>query len=152
MPALPAMTPLCLSNVLTVAAMTVATAVPLSTLGSVPANAQPAVPTSAVRAINLARTTAVAQNGGLSRYRPAQCMFQTANPENPCLINSPDDGNNNNARDNRNNNNSNTYVFRFQGGAPGWQQQNQRPTVETEITISADGRDVLQVNYNGSPR
>ena len=151
MPALPAMTPLYLSNVLRVAAMTVATALPLSTLGSLPANAQPAVPASAVRAINLARTTAVAQNGGLSRYRPAQCMFQTANPENPCLINSPDDGNNNNnARDNRNN--SNTYVFRFQGGAPGWQQQNQRPTVETEITISADGRDVVQVNYNGSPR
>ena len=150
MPALPAMTSLCLSRVLTVAAMTLATAVPLSPLGPGPANAQPAVPASAVRAINLARTTAIAQNGGLSRYRPAQCMFQTANPENPCLINSPDDGNNN-ARDNRNNNN-NTYVFRFQGGAPGWQQQNQRPTVETEITISADGRNVVQMNYNGSPR
>ncbi|MFM1813218.1 MAG: hypothetical protein RLZZ336_2156 [Cyanobacteriota bacterium] len=145
------MTPLCLTNVLTVAALTAATAVPLTTLGSAPAQAQPAVPTSAVRAINLARTTAVAQNGGLSRYRPAQCMFQTANPENPCLINTPDDDTNNNARDNRNNN-SNTYVFRFQGGAPGWQQQNQRPTVETEITISADGRNVVQVNYNGSPR
>ena len=153
MPPLPAMTSRCLSRVLTVAAMTLATAVPVSPQGSGPANAQPAVPASAVRAINLARTTAIAQNGGLSRYRPAQCMFQTANPENPCLINSPDDGNNNNnnTRDNRNNN-SNTYVLRFQGGAPGWQQQNQRPTVETEITISADGRNVVQMNYNGSPR
>ena len=111
--------------------------------------AQPAVPTSAVRAINLARTTAIAQNGGLSRYRPAQCMFQTANTENPCLISSPDDTNN--ARNNRNTNNDG-YVFRFQGGSPGWQQMNQRPTLETEITISADGRTVQQVNYNGSPR
>lgn len=142
---------LSLSNVLTIAAMGLAAAVPMSPLGSGSALAQPAVPASAIRAINLARTTAIAQNGGLSRYRPAQCMFQTANPENPCLINSPDDGNNNNARDNRNNN-SNTYVFRFQGGSPGWQQQNQRPSVETEITVSADGRNVLQVNYNGAPR
>ena len=141
---------LSLSNVLTIAAMGLAAAVPMSPLGSGSALAQPAVPASAIRAINLARTTAIAQNGGLSRYRPAQCMFQTANPENPCLINSPDDGNNN-ARDNRNNN-SNTYVFRFQGGSPGWQQQNQRPSVETEITVSADGRNVLQVNYNGAPR
>jgi hypothetical protein len=143
---------LSLSNVLTIAAMGLAATVPMSPLGSGSALAQPAVPASAIRAINLARTTAIAQNGGLSRYRPAQCMFQTANPENPCLINSPDDGNNNNnARDNRNNN-SNTYVFRFQGGAPGWQQQNQRPSVETEITVSADGRDVVRVNYNGAPR
>ncbi|MEB3275716.1 MAG: hypothetical protein VKM92_02005 [Cyanobacteriota bacterium] len=113
--------------------------------------AQPAVPTSAVRAINLARTTAIAQNGGLSVYRPAQCMFQTANPDNPCLISSPD--NNGTARDNRNTNRDpNAYVFRFQGGSPGWQQNNQKPSLETEISISADGRRVLQVNYNGTPR
>jgi len=145
------MPPLSLSKVLTIAAMGLAAAGPLNLLGSGSALAQPAVPTSAIRAINLARTTAIAQNGGLSRYRPAQCMFQTANAENPCLINSPDGGGNNNARDNRNNN-SNTYVFRFQGGAPGWQQLNQRPSVETEITVSADGRNVVQVNYNGAPR
>jgi len=140
---------LSLSNVLTIAAMGLAATVPMSPLGSGSALAQPAVPASAIRAINLARTTAIAQNGGLNRYRPAQCMFQTANAENPCLINSPDDGNNN-PRDNRSN--QNTYVFRFQGGAPGWQQQQQRPTVETEITVSADGRDVVRVNYNGAPR
>lgn len=134
------------SALLTVAGLLLAAAMPLSTLGSGAAQAQPAVPASAVRAINLARTTAIAQNGGLSRYRPAQCMFQTANTANPCLINAPDDNNNGNG------NNNNTYVFRFQGGAPGWQQQNQRPTVESEITVSADGRSVLQVNYNGSPR
>ena len=112
--------------------------------------AQPAVPASAVRAINLARATAIAQNGGLSVYRPAQCMFQTANANNSCLISSPEDSNNNNAREGRNT--PNAYVFRFPGGAPGWQQNNQRPSVETEVTISADGRSVLQVNYNGSPR
>lgn len=138
-----------LTRILSVAAMATASVLPLNLLNPDPTLAQPAVPASAVRAINLARTTAIAQNGGLSQYRPAQCMFQTANPNNPCLINTPD--NNDNARDNRNNN-SNTYVFRFQGGAPGWQQQNQRPTVETEITISADGRSVQQINYNGAPR
>lgn len=131
-----------LTRVLTVAAMATASVLPLNLLGSAPTLAQPAVPASAIRAINLARTTAIAQNGGLSRYRPAQCMFQTANPNNPCVINTPDS----------NTNNSNTYVFRFQGGAPGWQQQNQRPTVETEITISADGRSVQQIDYNGAPR
>lgn len=115
--------------------------------------AQPAVPASAVRAINLARTTAVAENGGLSFYRPAQCMFQTANPENACLIQTPDDNNNNNnARDNRSNRNNDSYVFRFFGGPPGWQQQNKRPSVETEISISSDGRRVLQIDYNGKPR
>jgi len=114
--------------------------------------AQPAVPASAVRAINLARATGINQNGGLSVYRPAQCMFQTANPANPCLISTPGDGGN--ARDNRDNPNSpaNAYVFRFQGGPPGWQQTNQPPSVETEVSISADGRSVLQINYNGSPR
>jgi len=141
-----------LTRILSVAAMATASVLPLNLLNPDPTLAQPAVPASAVRAINLARTTAIAQNGGLSQYRPAQCMFQTANPNNPCLINTPDNNaNNDNARDNRNNN-SNTYVFRFQGGAPGWQQQNQRPTVETEITISADGRSVQQINYNGAPR
>lgn len=117
-------------------------AIAAAVLPGVPGQAQPAVPASAVRAINLARTTAIAENGGLSNYRPAQCMFATANPANPCLINSPED----------NNNNNNNYVFRFQGGPPGWQQMNQSPTVETEISISPDGRNVVQVNYNGAPR
>ena len=115
--------------------------------------AQPAVPASAVRAINLARTTAIAQNGGLSVYRPAQCMFQTANVDNPCMIGSPDTNNNDRARDNRNSNSDpDAYVFRFQGGSPGWQQYNQRPDLETEISISADGRRVLQIHYNGKTR
>ncbi|MCS5707229.1 MAG: hypothetical protein VKN17_03435 [Cyanobacteriota bacterium] len=105
-------------------------------LATTPALAQDAVPYSAVRAINLARNTAVQLNGGLSLYRPAQCMFQTARAENPCLIA----------------NNSNGYTFRFQGGAPGWPMDNTSPTRETEIQISPDGRTVKQVIYNGVPR
>lgn len=98
--------------------------------------AQPTVPHSAVRAINLARNTAVQLNGGLSVYRPAQCMFQTGDADNPCLV----------AR------NSNGFIFRFLGGDPGWQVQNQPANRETEIQISADGRTVKQVIYNGAPR
>ena len=103
---------------------------------SAPVLAQSAVPYSAVRAINLARNTAVQLNGGLSVYRPAQCMFQTARADNPCLIA----------------NNSKGYTFRFLGGAPGWPANNTRPTRETEIQISPDGRTVSQVIYNGAPR
>jgi hypothetical protein len=98
--------------------------------------AQSAVPYSAVRAINLARNTAIQQNGGLSVYRPARCMFQTARPDNPCLIA----------------NDANGYTFRFLGGGPGWQELNQPPSLETEIQISPDGRSVTSVIYNGVPR
>lgn len=112
----------------------------LSPLGSL---AQPAVPASAVRAINLARTTAIERNGGLSVYRPAQCMFETADRDNRCLISSPKDGDKRQPQ---------AYVFRFMGGAPGWQQNKKRPSVETEISIAADGRRVLAIHYNGKPR
>lgn len=105
-------------------------------LATTPALAQEAVPYSSVRAINLARNTAVQLNGGLSVYRPAQCMFETARAGNPCLIASD----------------SNGYTFRFLGGGPGWQALNQPPTRETEIQISPDGRTVNQVIYNGIPR
>jgi hypothetical protein len=94
------------------------------------------VPFSAVRALNLARNTAIQSNGGLSVYRPAQCMYETANAGNQCLISSTSEG----------------YTFRFLGGAPGWQQGNLAATVETEIRISSDGRTVLGVDYNGAPR
>jgi len=93
-------------------------------------------PFSAVRALNLARNTAIQNNGGLSVYRPAQCMYETANAGNQCLISSTSEG----------------YTFRFLGGAPGWQQGNLPPTVETEIRISSDGRTVLGIDYNGAPR
>ncbi len=94
------------------------------------------VPFSAVRALNLARNTAVQLNGGLNVYRPAKCMFETASAGNKCLISSTSDG----------------YLFRFLGGAPGWQQLNLAPSVETEIRISSDGRTVLGIDYNGAPR
>lgn len=95
-----------------------------------------AVPFSAVRAVNLARGTAIARNGGLGVYRPAQCMYETASAGNQCLIRSDADG----------------YLFRFLGGAPGWQQTGTAPTTETEIRIAPDGRTVVEVLYNGSPR
>ncbi len=105
-------------------------------LATSPVLAQSAVPYSAVRAINLARNTAVQLNGGLSVYRPASCMFATAREDNPCLIANDSEG----------------YTFRFQGGAPGWQALNQPPTRETEILITPDGRSVSRVIYNGNPR
>lgn len=94
------------------------------------------VPFSAVRAVNLARGTAIAQNGGLSVYRPAQCMYETASAGNQCLISNDADG----------------YLFRFLGGAPGWQQLGLPATTETEIRIAPDGRSVVGVLYNGAPR
>lgn len=94
------------------------------------------VPYSAIRALNLARNAAVQRNGGLSVYRPAKCMHETASAGNQCLIRSD----------------SNGYTFRFLGGAPGWQQLNLPPSTETEIRISSDGRSVLGVDYNGAPR
>lgn len=94
------------------------------------------VPFSAVRAVNLARNTAITQNGGLGVYRPAQCMYETASAGNQCLISNDGEG----------------YLFRFLGGAPGWQQLDLPATTETEIRIAPDGRSVLGVIYNGAPR
>ena len=87
------------------------------------------------RAINLARTTATQLNGGLGLYRPASCMYAGIS-NNPCLI-SREGG---------------SFVFRFTGGAPGWEQFKLPPALETEIRVSGDGRSVLQVIYNGAPR
>jgi hypothetical protein len=94
------------------------------------------VPYSAVRALNLARNTAILRNGGLGVYRPAQCMFVTAAAGNECLLS----------------NDANGYVFRFQGGPPGWQQLGLPATHETEIRIAPDGRSVTEILYNGAPR
>lgn len=103
-------------------------------LSGTPARAQ--VPFSAVRALNLARNLAVQQNGGLSVYRPAQCMYQTADAGNACLVSMDEDG----------------FVFRFLGGVPGWEQFQMPASLETEVRISADGRTVEEVLYNGPPR
>jgi hypothetical protein len=100
------------------------------------AMAQGLVPDSQVRAINTARNAAVAANGGLGVYNPANCMFQTTKLTNPCLIS----------------NDANGFVFRFLGGPAGWQAENLNPTLQTEIRISADGRSVVQMIYNGPPQ
>ena len=91
---------------------------------------------SNVRAVNVARQWAINQNGGLSVYVPAQCMFETGNGGGPCLVQ----------------NNNQGYFFRFLGGSPGWQQYNQPATTLTEIQVSPDGRSVVNVRYNGAPR
>jgi hypothetical protein len=91
---------------------------------------------SNLRAVNLARNWAVENNGGLSVYRPAACMFNESDGGGSCLIQTNNPG----------------YTFRFLGGAPGWQQEGLRPTTETDITVSPDGRTITNVGYNGAPR
>ncbi|MFL0761568.1 MAG: hypothetical protein AB8A34_03865 [Prochlorococcus sp.] len=100
------------------------------------AQGQGQVQHSKVRALNLARGTAIKINGGLSVYQPAPCMFSTSTDDNDCLIRSS----------------SNGYTYRFLGGSPGWSQYGIQPTTETEIQISPDGKSVSQIIYNGSPR
>ena len=87
------------------------------------------------RAVNVARMRAESINGGLSRYRAARCMYRTSAGGGDCLV-STDDG----------------YTFRFDGGAPGWQEAGEPASVETELKISPDGRQVEAEIYNGSPR
>ena len=75
-------------------------------------------------------------NGGLSAYRPAQCMFSQPTATNLCLIRNDDEG----------------FLFHFVGGPPAWQQRNQMPSKETEILISPEGRTEVDVIYNDAPR
>ena len=88
------------------------------------------------RALNLARNAAVQLNGGLSRYRPAACMFSTGRSGGNCLVQADANG----------------FLYRFNGGAPGWEQLGMPPTTTTEILISPDGQSVAQVLYNGPAR
>ena len=101
-----------------------------------PVLAQAPVAASEVRALNLARNTAVTENGGLSVYRPQQCMFQTSTGGGECLVDESPNG----------------YTFRFLGGSPGWPADGSDATTETEIQISPDGRNVIGIIYNGAPR
>jgi hypothetical protein len=94
------------------------------------------VPAAQVRALNLARNTAVAENGGLNVYRPQPCMFETSDAGGSCLIRNNADG----------------FTFRFLGGKPGWAESNGPATTETEIWIAPDGKAVERVIYNGAPR
>jgi len=105
-------------------------------LAGAPALAQGVEPFSGVRALNTARNAAVNLNGGLTKYRPAACMFATDIAGGDCLLQRDAEG----------------YLFRFQGGAPGWQQLGLPATTETELLVSRDGRSVLRVIYNGKPR
>ncbi len=98
--------------------------------------ATPARPLNEIRALNLARNEGVRINGGLTVYRPANCMFTTSAATNPCLIR----------------NNAEGFVYRFLGGPPGWEAKGLAATHETEIRISPDGRQVISVLYNGKPR
>ncbi len=88
------------------------------------------------RAINLARNTVVKLNGGLSQYTPAACMFASGGGVGSCLVQQ----------------NAQGFLFRFNGGTPGWQQLGTAPTTTSEILISPDGRSVVQLIYNGSVR
>jgi hypothetical protein len=87
------------------------------------------------RAMNLARNTVVTLNGGLGVYMPAACMFASGASAS-CLVQSDAQG----------------FRFRFNGGAPGWQQLGLPPTLSSEVLISPDGRSVVQVAYNGPLR
>jgi len=87
------------------------------------------------RAVNLARNTAVELNGGLGRYQPGLCMVEARRIQE-CLISHGPNG----------------FVFRFPGGPPGWVAEQKAATVESEISIAADGRSVLRSIYNGPPR
>ncbi len=105
-------------------------------LAATPLMAQAPVPASQVRALNLARNTAVTENGGLSVYRPQPCMFQTSSGGGDCLVQDDSSG----------------YTFQFLGGSPGWPEDGSDATTETEIQITPDGRSVSDIIYNGSPR
>ena len=107
-----------------------------SVMTATPVFAQAPIPARQVRAINLARNTAVAENGGLTVYRPQPCMFQTSQGGGDCLIT----------------NDSTGYTFQFLGGSPGWPENGSDPTTETEIQIAPDGRTVTNIIYNGLPR
>ncbi|MEB3171853.1 MAG: hypothetical protein VKK43_10825 [Synechococcaceae cyanobacterium] len=86
------------------------------------------------RAVRLARTAAEARNGGGTAYSPSACMERADGGD--CLIEDGDGG----------------FVFRILGGPPGWQQAGQPPSRETVVRISSDGRRVLAIDYDGSPR
>ncbi|WP_255003895.1 hypothetical protein [Cyanobium sp. HWJ4-Hawea] len=96
------------------------------------ANAQ--VEKSQLRAANLARMEAERINGGLSKYFPANCMYQQGGGS--CLQSLSDKG----------------YLFNFLGGAPGWETNKQAATLQTQILVSPDGKSIKSVIYNGAPQ
>jgi hypothetical protein len=102
----------------------------LSVMVCQPLLAQPDVDPAQQRAANLARNRAVELNGGLTKYRPAACMFVTGG--GACMVRKDSKG----------------YLFRFQGGAPGWVQLKLPATTLTEVLIDPEGRTVLGTPVN----
>ena len=93
------------------------------------------LPLAQPKAANLARMRAESLNGGLGQYRAASCMYETG--AGSCLESVSDSG----------------FLFRFRGGAPGWQQQTPpNPTIETSVLISRDGDRIVEVSYNETIR
>ena len=93
------------------------------------------LPLAQPKAANLARMRAESLNGGLGQSRAASCMYDTG--AGSCLESVSDSG----------------FLFRFRGGAPGWQQQTPpEPTIETSVLVSRDGDRILEVSYNGTIR
>ena len=86
-------------------------------------------PLASRRAINLARGAAVSLNGGLSQYRPSECMFASA-LNNPCITRIDPQG----------------IAFTIPGGPPGWEQNGEAPSVQTVVIIAPDGRSVLDAS------
>ena len=115
---------------------TLALVLGMGSFASAPVMAQAPVPASQIRALNLARNTAVTENGGLSVYRPQPCMFKTSDGGGECLVKDDASG----------------YTFRFLGGKPGWPEDGSNPTTETELQVAPNGRSVTTIFYNGSPR
>ena len=112
----------------------------ISSIGLLAPNAATAqgsrpIPLTQPKAANLARMRAELLNGGLGQYRAASCMYETG--AGSCLESVSDSG----------------FLFRFRGGAPGWQQQTPpEPTIETSVLVSRDGDRILEVSYNGTIR
>ena len=108
----------------------------LFTMGPTPpVRAEPSMPMAQPHAANLARMRAESLNGGLTSYRAAGCMYETG--ARACLVSST----------------SESFTFRFRGGAPGWEQQKPpKPSLETTVVVSKDGTRILAVPYNGPIR
>lgn len=106
-----------------------------SLIASAPSRAQSqAMPLSQTRAANLARMRAESLNGGLANYRADRCMYRTGAPA--CLVSRSSKG----------------YVFRFQGGPPGWQQRKPaQPTTLTTVTVTPDGQSIQTVSNTALP-
>lgn len=86
------------------------------------------------RAVRLARDTVTARHGGGTPYSPSACLERADGGD--CLVEDDDGG----------------FVFRILSGPPGWQEAGLAPTRETVVHISRDGRRVLAIDYDGTPR